>query len=68
MNRQSIMIRIGSALVAGTALLAPGIASAKVTVLGWPGGSEETALRAAVDTYNKNAADADKVELLFFNR
>lgn len=68
MNRQSIMIRIGSALVAGAAFLAPGIASAKVTVLGWPGGSEETALRAAVDTYNKNAADADKVELLFFNR
>ncbi|RVG74072.1 extracellular solute-binding protein [Sinorhizobium meliloti] len=48
----------------------PGIASAEVTVLGWPGGSEETALRAAVDTYNAlpGTAEDDKVELLFFNR
>lgn len=45
-------------------------AMAQVTVLGWPGGSEETALRAAVDAYNasEGVADADKVELLFFNR
>jgi len=45
-------------------------AQAAVTVLGWPGGSEETALRAAVETYNARdtvSAD-DKVELLFFNR
>jgi multiple sugar transport system substrate-binding protein len=55
-----------AALLAGITL--PGIANATVTVLGWPGGSEETALRATVETYNKQAADADKVELLFFNR
>ncbi len=46
----------------------PGLANAKVVVLGWPGGSEETALRATADLYNKTASDADKVELLFFNR
>ncbi|RVD65370.1 sugar ABC transporter substrate-binding protein, partial [Mesorhizobium sp. M7A.F.Ca.ET.027.03.2.1] len=51
-------------LLAGTAL--PTFANATVTVLGWPGGSEETALRATVETYNKQASDADKVELLFF--
>ena len=48
----------------------PEIASAQVTVLGWPGGSEETALRAAVESYNAlpgTAAD-NKVQLLFFNR
>ncbi|MDP1730743.1 MAG: extracellular solute-binding protein [Devosia sp.] len=52
------------------ALTLPTASQAAVTVLGWPGGSEETALRAAVETYNAKdsvAAD-DKVELLFFNR
>ena len=48
----------------------PGISNATVTVLGWPGGSEETALRATVEAYNARPgiAEADKVELLFFNR
>ncbi|SCB41714.1 multiple sugar transport system substrate-binding protein [Rhizobium lusitanum] len=55
------------ALVLSAAAL-PGLANAKVVVLGWPGGSEETALRATTDLYNKTAADADKIELLFFNR
>lgn len=57
-----------AALLAGLAM--PRAANATVTVLGWPGGSEETALRAAVDAYNKRTetTDADKVELLFFNR
>lgn len=41
---------------------------AQVTVLGWPGGPEETALRAAAESYNSQAADSDKVELIFFNR
>lgn len=54
------------ALLSGLAL--PLAANATVTVLGWPGGSEETALRATVDLYNQSAADADRVELLFFNR
>jgi len=44
------------------------VASAEVTVLGWPGGPEETALRKAAETYNQTAADADKVKLIFFNR
>ncbi len=46
------------------------VAQAEVTVLGWPGGPEETALRAAAEAYNARAevADADKVELIFFNR
>lgn len=57
-----------AALFASVAL--PGVSNAAVTVLGWPGGSEETALRATVQAYNATpgVADADKVELLFFNR
>ena len=45
-------------------------AEAPVTVLGWPGGPEETALRAAAEAYNakSDTAEADQVELLFFNR
>jgi multiple sugar transport system substrate-binding protein len=41
---------------------------AEVTVLGWPGGPEETALRKAAEVYNGKAAEADKVKLIFFNR
>ncbi len=41
---------------------------AQVTVLGWPGGPEETALRAVAEMYNAQAVDSDKVELIFFNR
>lgn len=61
---------ISSAMLALTlsAAALPGLANAKVVVLGWPGGSEETALRATTDLYNKTASDADKIELLFFNR
>ncbi|CAN7603539.1 extracellular solute-binding protein [Rhizobium sp. LjRoot258] len=57
-----------AALLASVTL--PGMANAAVTVLGWPGGSEETALRATVEAYNAQAGigDADKVQLLFFNR
>lgn len=43
-------------------------ALAEVTVLGWPGGPEEAALRKAAEAYNAKAADADKVKLIFFNR
>jgi multiple sugar transport system substrate-binding protein len=58
------------ALAACLAAFAGGAANAEVTVLGWPGGPEETALRAAADAYNakSDVAEADKVELLFFNR
>ena len=45
-------------------------ARADVTVAGWPGGPEETALRKVADIYNAmpGRADDDKVKLLFFNR
>lgn len=45
-------------------------AQAEVTVLGWPGGPEETALRAVAEIYNakSDVAENDKVELLFFSR
>ncbi len=45
-------------------------ANATVTVLGWPGGSEETALRAVAEAYNarEGVSAEDKVELLFFSR
>jgi multiple sugar transport system substrate-binding protein len=57
------------AMLGAAALLALGAsARADVTVLGWPGGPEEVALRATVETYNKQAADDDKVKLIFFNR
>lgn len=51
-------------------LFLAGAAEAKVTVLGWPGGPEEAALRAVTEIYNAKpevAAD-DKVELLFTSR
>ncbi|HWL67994.1 MAG TPA: hypothetical protein VNS22_06370, partial [Geminicoccus sp.] len=51
-------------------LLTSAAAQAEVTVLGWPGGPEETALRDAATLYNSKAdvANEDKVELIFFNR
>jgi multiple sugar transport system substrate-binding protein len=64
------MTRLKS-LLAGAAMFAGlGISSAlaDVTVLGWPGGPEEAALRKAAEAYNGSAADADKVKLIFFNR
>ena len=47
-----------------------GGAQAAVTVLGWPGGPEETALRAAAEIYNgqEGLAEENRVELLFFAR
>lgn len=52
------------AVSAGTAALA------EVTVVGWPGGPEETALRAVSGIYNARpeVAEADRVELIFFSR
>lgn len=64
----------GKSLIAFSLLMAsaalPDVANAKVVVLGWPGGSEETALRASAEAYNAkpDTTEADKVELLFFNR
>lgn len=52
------------------ATIAAGYAQAEVTVLGWPGGPEEEALRAAAAVYNElpDTAEDEKVSLLFFNR
>ncbi|MBB3238422.1 ABC transporter substrate-binding protein [Phyllobacterium endophyticum] len=66
------MLRLAKITLSALALLAGsfGAANATVTVLGWPGGSEETALRAAAEAYNAQSgmADEDKVELLFYSR
>jgi multiple sugar transport system substrate-binding protein len=61
---------MGGLIAVAIASLMASPAFAKVTVLGWPGGPEETALRAAADAYNakSDTSDANKVELLFFNR
>ncbi len=58
------------ATAAVLAMLAGGAAQAEVTVLGWPGGPEEAALRAVTEIYNGKAdlADENKVELLFTSR
>jgi len=60
--------RLMGCVFAGGLML--GSAQAEVTVLGWPGGPEETALRAAVEAYNakSDVTEENKVELLFFNR
>jgi multiple sugar transport system substrate-binding protein len=52
-----------AALIAGPAL-------AEVTVLGWPGGPEEAALRAVAELYNArpDVTEENKVELLFTSR
>ncbi len=39
-------------LVAAGLLSVSSIGSAEVTIPGWPGGPEETALRAAAETYS----------------
>ena len=66
------MRRLASTTVslAGLALACSGTATAAVTVLGWPGGPEETALRAAADAWNARdeVAEEDRVELIFFSR
>jgi multiple sugar transport system substrate-binding protein len=64
------MKRFRSLLASAAMAAAMGLtqAMAEVTVLGWPGGPEEVALRKAAEIYNGTAADADKVKLIFFNR
>ena len=62
--------KLSTLAMASLALSMSTAAHAAVTVLGWPGGSEETALRAVVKDYNAlstTGAD-DKVNLIFFNR
>ncbi|MGH6859938.1 MAG: sugar ABC transporter substrate-binding protein, partial [Phyllobacterium sp.] len=66
------MLNLIKVTTAALALLAAslGAANATVTILGWPGGAEETALRAVADAYNaqSDVTDADKIELLFYSR
>ncbi len=59
------------AFLSGAALLAlMTAAQAEVTVLGWPGGPEEAALRAVTDIYNARpeTTEANRVDLLFTSR
>ena len=65
-RRRALLLATGLA----ASLFSIKVASATVTVLGWPGGPEEVALKAASDAYNRKpgVAAADKVQLLFFNR
>ncbi len=58
------------ASAAALAMMASGAVNAEVTVLGWPGGPEEAALRAVTEIYNAKAdlAADNKVELLFTSR
>jgi multiple sugar transport system substrate-binding protein len=55
--------------LAGAGLLA-GASAAKVTVVGWPGGPEEAALRAVTELYNAkpDVTEENKVDLIFFSR
>ncbi|EYD74967.1 hypothetical protein Rumeso_03479 [Rubellimicrobium mesophilum DSM 19309] len=64
------MTRLTKAFALGTALALASPALAEVTVLGWPGGPEETALRAATEAYNARpeTTEDNKVELIFFSR
>lgn len=60
--------KLAVGMAAATAMT--GYVHSEVTVLGWPGGPEETALRAAAQAYNSlsDTADDEQVNLLFFNR
>ena len=66
--RKTILKSLAAGLMTATLPLAG--AQAAVTVLGWPGGPEETALRAVVEIYNgqEGLAEEDRVEVLFFAR
>lgn len=65
-NRRIIRIAIG--VLAAMSLSSHSYAD--VTVLGWPGGPEESALRAAASAYNElqETSQEEQVKLLFFNR
>ena len=62
--------RLFAGMACIAALLSTTAVQAEVTVLGWPGGPEEEALRAVTEIYNtrETVAESDQVELLFFSR
>lgn len=66
--RSSLVKSLALGLMAATAPMAA--AQAAVTVLGWPGGPEETALRAVAEIYNgqERLDENNRVEVLFFAR
>ena len=59
-----------SCVAALALVLGSSFTHAEVTVLGWPGGPEEAALRAVTAIYNakSDVAAENKVKLLFFSR
>ncbi len=61
--RNGLIALTGMALASTPAL-------SDVTVVGWPGGPEEAALRAVTEIYNarEDVADENKVDLIFFSR
>jgi multiple sugar transport system substrate-binding protein len=61
--RHGLIALTGMALASTPAL-------SEVTVVGWPGGPEEAALRAVTEIYNarEDVADENKVDLIFFSR
>lgn len=59
-------LALGGALVASA--MAASAAFADITILAWPGGPEETALRKIVDNYNAQEGNDSKASLLFFSR
>jgi len=68
--RKSVPRTLSVLAIAAAAFALSTAAQAAVTVLFWPGGSEETAMRAVVKDYNAltTTSDDDKVNLIFFNR
>lgn len=66
MVTRSRMAVIGAALAA--TVMSASAALADITILAWPGGPEETALRKIVDNYNAVEGNASKANLLFFSR
>lgn len=67
MRKTNIYLAAAAAAMIG---LMPSVSNAEVTVLGWPGGPEEVALRAVAELYNSKAevSEENKVKLIFFSR
>ena len=63
------MLKSGILAAAGAALITAAVSTAAladITILAWPGGPAETALRKVVDKYNETSDS--KAELLYFSR
>ncbi|MEQ8695491.1 MAG: extracellular solute-binding protein, partial [Bauldia litoralis] len=63
------MLKSGILAAAGAAIITAAVSTAAladITILAWPGGPAETALRKVVDTYNETSDS--KAELLYFSR